>query len=297
MVGRRIEQPVKQDARNNDVKDNQKRRSAVAIITISRGSYSKGKEVAEKVAQTLGYRCVGREVLLDASREFNIPEVKLVRAIHDAPSILGRFTYGKERYVAYFQAALLKYLQGDNVVYHGLAGHFFLKGVSHTLKVRIIADMADRVKLEMEREGISGEDALQILKKDDEERRKWSLNLYGIDTSVPSLYDLVIHIRKITVDDAVDIICHTANLQNFETTFQSQKAMDDLVMAAEVKAAIIDLKPDIQVFAENGRVVVGATAHLLDQPEVIEEIKRVALRTAGVKTVDVKLSHLVDWPD
>ena len=102
----------------------------MSIITISRGSYSKGKEVAEEVAQTLGYECVSREILLEASEHFNIPEIKLVRALHDAPSILERFTYGKERYIAYITAAFLEHVHQDNVVYHGLAGQFFLKGVS-----------------------------------------------------------------------------------------------------------------------------------------------------------------------
>ncbi len=69
----------------------------MAVITISRGSYSRGKEVAEKVAQKLGYECIAREIILEASEEFNIPEVKLIRAIHDSPSILNRFAYGKEK--------------------------------------------------------------------------------------------------------------------------------------------------------------------------------------------------------
>jgi hypothetical protein len=37
------------------------------IITISRGCYSRGKEVAEKVAKELGYQCLSREILLEAS--------------------------------------------------------------------------------------------------------------------------------------------------------------------------------------------------------------------------------------
>ena len=56
----------------------------MAIITISRGSFSKGKEVAEKVAAQLGYDCISREVLLDASDRFHIPEVKLIRATTSA---------------------------------------------------------------------------------------------------------------------------------------------------------------------------------------------------------------------
>ncbi len=38
----------------------------MSIISISRGSYSRGKEVAEKVASKLGYECLSRYILLDA---------------------------------------------------------------------------------------------------------------------------------------------------------------------------------------------------------------------------------------
>ena len=69
----------------------------MSIVTISRGSYSKGKEVAENVAQRLGYECIARDAIIDASKEFNIPEIKLIRAIHDAPTILERFNYSKEK--------------------------------------------------------------------------------------------------------------------------------------------------------------------------------------------------------
>ena len=137
------------------------------IITISRGSYSKGSEIADKVAKRMGYECVSRDVLLEASDHFNIPEMKLVRALHDAPSVLDRFTHGKERYIAYIQEAFLEHVQKNNIVYHGLAGHFFLEGVSHALKVRVIADIEDRIRLEMEREQISAEQARHILLKDD----------------------------------------------------------------------------------------------------------------------------------
>jgi cytidylate kinase len=131
----------------------------MAIITISRGSYSKGKEIAERLAKRLGYECISREILIDASKEFNIPEVKLIRALHDAPSVLDRFTYGKERYIAYIKCALLDHVKKDNVVYHGLAGHFFLQGIPNVIKVRIISNIEDRVKEEMKRENISEEEA------------------------------------------------------------------------------------------------------------------------------------------
>ena len=265
------------------------------MITISRGSYSRGKEVAEQVAQELGYECIAREIILEASEEFNMPEIKLIRAIHDAPSILNRFVYGKEKYIAYIQEALLKHLQKDNVIYHGLAGHFFVRGISHVLKVRIIADLEERIRLEMEREGISKKEASHILKKDDKERKKWSEHLYGIDTWDPTLYDLVLHIHKITVDDAVDIICHVARLKHFQMTPESQKAMDDLALSAEVKAALIDTKPDIEVSADNGVVHIGTEAPLVQESIWTQKMEKIAKAIPGVKEIRIKVLPITPY--
>ncbi|MBW2573755.1 MAG: cytidylate kinase family protein, partial [Deltaproteobacteria bacterium] len=44
----------------------------MGVITISRGSYSKGKEIAEKLAEKLDYDCISREILLQASKQFNV---------------------------------------------------------------------------------------------------------------------------------------------------------------------------------------------------------------------------------
>jgi hypothetical protein len=245
----------------------------------------------------LGYDCVAREVLIRASEQFNVPEIKFARAIHDAPSVLDRLTYGKEKYIAYFRSALLKRVQRDNVVYHGLAGHFFIKGISHVLKVRIIADRDERIKVEMDREGISAEAAMQALRKDDEERKRWSQHLYGIDTTDSSLYDLVIHIRKLSVDNAVEVICQAAEFECFKTTAESQKALDDLVIAAEVKSVLIDMKPDVQVTANNGNVIIGTRSTLVQQPNLVQEMERIAKSVEGVKAVEIKASHLVEWTD
>lgn len=269
----------------------------MSIITISRGSYSRGKEVAEKVAQRLGYECIARDVFFEASKDFNIPEIKLVRAIHDAPSILDRFGYGKEKYVAYIQKALLHHFRKDNVVYHGLAGHFFLKGISHVLKVRILAEIEDRVKLEMERHGIAEKEARRILEHDDEERRKWSQHLYGIDARDPRLYDLVIHIKKISVDDAVEIICNTVGLADFQTTSESQKAMDDLVLAAEVKASLIGLKPDIEVAAKDGIVHIATTISESQEETLVRKIHETVKEIQGIRDIKVHTRSSVPYGD
>jgi len=229
----------------------------MAIITISRGSYSKGREVAERVAERLGYRLTSRDVLLEASDRFHIPEVKLVRAIHDAPSILGRFTHGKQCYLAYIRSALADQAAGDNLVYHGLAGHLLLKGVPHVLKVRIIADLQARVQAEMARKAIGAAEARSLLLADDAERRKWTQHLFGADPWDASLYDLVLHIHKLTVDDAVEFIVNAAGLPCFATTEEARRRMADLALACRVQAFLVQEECfEVRVTSEYGNVAV-----------------------------------------
>ncbi len=205
----------------------------MSIVTITRGSYSRGKEVAEKLAAKMGYECISRDILLEASEEFNIPEIKLVRALHDSPKVLERFWGGPERYVKYYRSALLEHARRDNLVYHGLAGHFFLRDIPHVLKIRINADINTRVKEEMSRENISAEQALYVLKKDDEERRKWGIQVYGMDPWDSRLYDMVINISLMTVDDAVDIIFSLLQKQTFKTTPASQQQVEEMAKSAK----------------------------------------------------------------
>lgn len=257
----------------------------MSVVTVSRGSYSHGKEVAERVASSLGYDCIAREVVLEASEQFNVPEAKLLEAIHNAPSVLDRFVYGKERYIAYVQAALLRHFRKDNVVYHGLAGHFFARGVPHVLKVRIIADLEDRIRIVMERERIGRKEAIKYVENLDEERRKWSRYLYGIDTWDPSLYDLVLHIRKLTVEDAAEVICHLVRMARFRTTPESQRAMEDLALAAEVKAALAASKPDAQVSCQDGVVTVKMRVHASQEPVMAQEIREAVAHIPGIKEI------------
>ncbi len=209
----------------------------MAIITVSRGSYFRGREVAEKLAAKLGYECISREILLEASKEFNIPEIKLVRAIEDAPTILERFISDKEKYLTYIRAALLKHVQKDNVVYHGLFGNFFLQDIPHVLKVRIVGDLEARVADEVDREGISADKAREIILRDDNERRKWALHLYGADTWDATHYDLVIHLKSFTVDNAVSLIMNALEFPMFQTTPESQQAVDNLVEATRLEVS------------------------------------------------------------
>jgi hypothetical protein len=181
--------------------------------------------------------------------------------------------------------ALVQHFRKDNIVYHGLAGHFFVKHIPHVLKVRIVADMEERIKLEMAREGISYDKAANILKKDDTERHQWSQALYGIDTKDSSLYDLIINTRKITVDNAVEIICCVVELDQFKTTPESQKALDDLALASEVNAILIEHGLETEVSSKGCIITVRLEASIKQEHLYREKIEKIVGKIDGVKEI------------
>jgi cytidylate kinase len=188
------------------------------------------------VAEKLGYQCLARDVLIEASKEFNIPEVKLIQALENPPSFFERFTKKKKKYIAYIQTALINNLRADNIVYHGLAGHFFVKDIPHVLKVRILADLEYRIKFVMERDKISRDKAIDFLKKIDSSRREWGQYLYGLNLEDPTHYNIVINTENLSLEVVVDIICEMVTWKRFQTTPESQKKMDHL--ASSLKATV-----------------------------------------------------------
>jgi len=234
-------------------------RLIMSIICISRGSYYRGRDVAQRVAEKLGHDCVSRDSLLDSSDEFAIPEIKLMRNIQHATQILERYSFGRERYINFISSAILRHLKNDNAVYHGIAGQFFFYHINHLLKVRIIADLEERVEAEARRENISRDRARMQLKHDDEERQKWALLLYGIDIVDPNHYDMVLNVSGMGVDDAVHLIVEASQLPCFQPSEESMKKIRNLALAAEIRATLFDF-PMAGVTTADGKAYINVKA-------------------------------------
>jgi len=257
----------------------------MGIITISRGSYSRGKEIAEKLSEKLDYQCISREILLKASRDFNVPELKLLQAIEDAPTVLDRLKHGKKKYIAFIRKAFLEQIQKDNVIYHGLAGQFFTMGLPNILKVRITADFNFRINVVMKRENVSEEKARQMLTKIDEERTKWSMFLYGIDAKSPDLYDIILHIDTITVDDAVEILYAYAKRSCFQTTTESKKKLKDMLIAAKAYSIIVKNFPEAIVKCKDGVILISVESSLSVEKVLAKKFSKQLKDIEGVKEV------------
>jgi len=265
----------------------------MSVITVSRGSFSGGKALAECLAARLEYRCVGREAIVERAAASGVSHQDLLDALLKPPGFLDRFKHTRYQYLALFRAALAEEVKNGKVVYHGNAGHLMLKGARSVLRVRVVAPLEKRLAMLEERLGLSRSEALEHLQKADEERRKWTRYLYGVNWEDPVLYDVVFNLENIEVEQA----CRSINTlmrscKCFQFTPECQAELQDLATASRVRANVALNPPtshlEIEVEARGGHVAIKGK---VTEPDERKEVERVALAVAGVTTVN--LSELI----
>jgi cytidylate kinase len=259
------------------------------ILTIARGSFSGGKMLAENVARRLGYRCIDREDIIRKAAFWGVSQEALRTAIEKPPSFLGQSQHTKYIYLAFIQAALTEEVRNGDAVYHGLAGHLLLGSGPHLLRIRIIAPMDYRAARVQERLGYSRKEAIAYIEKMDEERRKWTRFLYDVDWADSSLYDVVLNLEQMSLEEASDAILAVAKLRCFEFTAESRRAIEDLALASQVKAhlAMDPATSDLQfeVTAEAGMVSIKGD---IVSPVQAKHVGELAGKVPGVSQVLLK---------
>lgn len=250
----------------------------MAIITISRGTFSGGSKLAEAVAEKLDYQCISREVLVEAAHSYGTSLEKLSEALEETPGMLQGMNLERAHYLAYIQAALSKYAQSERLVYHGHAGHLLLYGVPHVLRVKVIADMEYRIRNAMGRKNLNRDQAKDFIHKIDSDRAKWTKFLYHVDWNDISLYDLTINIDRMQAAGALDIICEAVNSPEFQPTPEFRKILADLALATEIRARIASqanaVDEGLEVEADDGVITLSGTVRSSDDADKIRELVR-----------------------
>ncbi len=265
----------------------------MAIITISRGTFSGGTALAERLAERLQYPCVSREMILEETAfRSHVPADQVATAIEKRPSFWQRVMGQRSTYLTLFRAALCEHARDGRLVYHGHIGHLLLPGIAHVLRVRVTADLECRVQAAM-MQYATREAALAHIEKVDRERREWSRFLFGVDWDDPLLYDIVVNIGRLSLDGACHALVQLAGSAEFQATPDSARALQNLILQSRVSAALsLDERTsdaELTVTAADGRVtIIGKAAW----PDGMEAVRQVAEQVKEVESVDCRLSFL-----
>jgi cytidylate kinase len=262
----------------------------MAIITIFRGTQRGGKDLAESLAESLGYRLLCREELITtAAQEYGASEELVESALQQRPGFLEGRGRKKLHYIHCVRAVLARAVQGDNVVYHGQAGHLLLKGIAHHLRLKVIADTEYRIQETLRGGTLTRDEAAYRIEESDRRRAEWMEWLHGVGTDDPVAYDLTINLEHLSIPDACAIIAQTVQ-RGFQTTPESQRAVADLVIASQIRAKIgldRDISDEkIEVEVQDGVVTINANVRSLGDTDGVRDAVR---QVPGVKDVRSKI--------
>lgn len=261
----------------------------MSVITISRGSFSGGKRLAECLGNSLGYRCLDRETVAERAAASGVAQEELLDALLKPPSFLERFKHQRYQYLALFQAALAEEVKTGKVIYHGNAGHLMLKGASPVLKVRVIAPLEKRIEMIQDRLKMGRGEALNYIQKVDRDRKNWTQYLYGVNWEDPALYDLVVNLDVLDIAAACEIVAAAARQQKcFAFVGDCQREMEDLAIGSRVRANLA-LNPgtshlEFEVACRLGCVTIRGRVAGINE---LEEVKRIAGSVTGVRELDM----------
>jgi cytidylate kinase len=250
------------------------------IVTIYRGAFTAGEEIAKGVGQALGYRCVSREVLIEASRSCGISEVKLNEVLEKDPHWWERWLQNMHPYRVALQAAMCEVAQGGNIVYHGHIGHELLPGIRHVLKVLLTAPLEFRIKQVQSQQGLNEARARSYIDHVDEARTRRLVALFGTDWRDITRYDLALNLAQMGIEGVTRVIVEAARLERYQPTAASEQDFMNLAIASQVQAALV-MSPTfrnlgITVKVAKGEVhVSGVFAYAVPEEEIVLLVKSV----------------------
>lgn len=256
------------------------------IICISRFSYGYGKELAERLADKLGYQSIAREELVDKATASGIPVGKLETAIVKRQLFSEELGIEMDRFKAFMTHSLCEQALKGGIVYHGRGGHLVLPGLIHVLRIRAIANIEDRIRMVMQRMNFTRKQAKQYIEEVDEDRRKYARFLYNVDCDDPSHYDIVINAAHLAVDNSASALIHMAQLPEFQLTPALNQKIHDLLLESTCRLAIYKDERTrgvkVSVSADKGNVSV---TYIPRHGKKAESIPSVIERIQGVKSL------------
>lgn len=208
------------------------------VICISRGTQSGGRELARLLAAKLDYACLGREELNEAAIQQGIQVGRLEMAMMRPGIFSERLALERDHYLAFTTAYLCDKAMEGGLVYHGRTGHFLLPGVSHVLKVRVLADQEFRIRAVMRELGLERKKAARYIQEVDEDRRRWVRSMYGVSWEDAANYDVVLNLAQVSLENAAAVLMNMAQLPDFQMTPASRRSMEDLRLAARARTIL-----------------------------------------------------------
>lgn len=262
----------------------------MSVVIISADAFSRSQEIAAAAAALLGYRFLPRdEVIAEAARVHHASADDLLEAIDGRAGWRRLPTRERRVRLALLQATLADHLVEGDCVCAGLAAHLYVTGISHVVKVRLVAALERRIAEAAARQDVGEAAARKLVHRLDKRRRRWVATLFGVDEDHPAHFDLVVDLARTDTDGAAAVIADTASQRRFRPMSYSRGQLRDFTLASKVRATLVEIDPEVVVRATDGVVHIEAKASGKDAGRAAAALRKRALAVPQVQDVEVLL--------
>jgi CheY-like chemotaxis protein/cytidylate kinase len=265
------------------------------VIALFCGTHCGAEEAAAMLAEELGLPLVDEERIFEeaaaggAAASSGSRAAKLRRALYHKPSVFNDFTHERERAIACVRMALARRMKNDGFIINGFSAHLIPKGVTHMLKVCLIADIARRAELAVNLKKLSTKAALHEIQEHDNGLNLWTQYLFAKKPWDHTLYDILVPMDKTSAGDAVKLISRAVSADAVKAVEGSVKAVGDFLLASEVNLAIAQKGHDVRVECEDGVVTIIIDKYTFRLSHLEGELQAIASAVPGVGTVNTRV--------
>lgn len=200
------------------------------VVTINRELGSGGRTIGEKLAARLDIKFYDKALIQELTRKFelSVDELEKVKASRRnwwndfIQNYMNRYNV-EERFnveanvattenIFRVESQFLRNLAKDeSCVIAGRSGFYIFRNDPDAVRILIQSDMPHRISRVMAKQGVSEQEARDIIAKADKGREHYTQQFSGTSRYDTRNYDLVLNVAGLTEDEAVDIITEYIN--------------------------------------------------------------------------------------
>jgi cytidylate kinase len=199
----------------------------MAVITISRQFGAGGKTLGTMLSERLGYTFADRDIILRLAREANVSPRWVESFEKEAGSRMSRLIstmvsrrlvdrvlkdergfLDEQIYLDYLVLIIAQIADEGDVIVMGRGSQYILDDHPEACHVLLVDTLENRIRFMMEHHDMSEGRARQKVTSEDRRRASLYRRLGKENYDDPILYHLVLNMGRLTLDDAVELICN-----------------------------------------------------------------------------------------